>query len=176
MWYTLHAKLDISRCTALVYSFCNLEPVHCSMSGSDCCFLTCIQVFREAGEIVWDSHLLKNFPVCCDPHSQRLWHSQWSWRRCFSGILLFFFFYDPIDVGNLISGSPAFSKSSLKIWKFSVHVLLKPSLEIFYLYFASVWDECNFVVDWTFFGTTFLWGWNENCPFSCDRCQVSQMC
>ena len=50
----------------------------------------------------------------------------------------FCFFYDPTDVGNLISGSSAFSKSSLYIWKFSVHVLLKPSLEEFEHYFASM--------------------------------------
>ena len=75
------------------------------------------------------------------------------------------FFYDPTDVGHLISCSSAFSKSSLKIWKFSFHILLKPRLEIFDHYFASVWDECSFVVDWTFFGIAFLWGWNENCPF-----------
>ena len=65
------------------------------------------------------------------------------------------FFYDPTDVGNLISGSSAFSKSSLNIWKFSVHVLLKPSLESFEHYFANVWDECNHVVVWTFFGIVF---------------------
>ena len=53
------------------------------------------------------------------------------------------FFYDPTDVGNLISGSSAFTKSSLNFWKFSVHVLLKPSLEHFEHYFASMWDECN---------------------------------
>ena len=53
------------------------------------------------------------------------------------------FFYDPVVVSNLISGSPAFSKSSLNIWKFSVHVLLKPCLENFESYFASVWDGCN---------------------------------
>ena len=72
------------------------------------------------------------------------------------------FFYDSTDVDNLISGSPAFSKSSLNIWKFSVHVLLKPSLENFEYYFASVWDECNCVVVWMFFGIAFLWDWNEN--------------
>ena len=49
-----------------------------------------------------------------------------------------YFFYDPMDVGNLISGSSAFSKSSLNIWKFSVHVLLKPALENFEHYFARV--------------------------------------
>ena len=56
------------------------------------------------------------------------------------------FFNDPIDVGNLISGSSAFSKSSLNIWKFTVHVLLKPGLENFEHCFASVWDECNCAV------------------------------
>ena len=53
------------------------------------------------------------------------------------------FFHDPVDVGNLISGSSAFSKTSLNIWKFTAHVLLKPGLENFEHYFASVWDECN---------------------------------
>ena len=48
--------------TALTYSFLNLEPAHCSMSGSNCCFLTCIQISQEAGQVVWYSHLLKNFP------------------------------------------------------------------------------------------------------------------
>ena len=75
------------------------------------------------------------------------------------------FSYDPMDVGNLISGSSAFSKTSLNIWKFSVHVLLKSSLENFNHYFASVWDECSCVVVWTFFHIDFLWDWNENWPF-----------
>ena len=71
------------------------------------------------------------------------------------------FFYDLTDVGNLISGSSAFPKSSLNIWKFMVHVLLKPGLENVERYFASMWDECNCVVVWTFFGIAFLWDWNE---------------
>ena len=75
------------------------------------------------------------------------------------------FFYDPMDVGNLISGSSAFSKSSLNIWNFSVHVLLKPTLENFEHYFASVWDEHNCVVVWSFFGIAFLWDLNESWPF-----------
>ena len=73
------------------------------------------------------------------------------------------FFNDPADVGNSISGSSAFSKSSLNIWKFMVHVLLKPGLENFEHYFASVWDKWNCAVVWTFFGIAFLWDWNENC-------------
>ena len=75
------------------------------------------------------------------------------------------FFYDPMDVGNLISGLSAFSKSSLNIWKFMVHVLLKPGLENFEHYFASIWNECSCAVVWTFFGIFFLWDWNENWPF-----------
>ena len=61
------------------------------------------------------------------------------------------FFSDPVEVDNLISGSPAFSKSSLNIWKFSIHVLLKPKLENFEHHFANMWDMYNCVVVWTFF-------------------------
>ena len=75
------------------------------------------------------------------------------------------FFHDPLDVGNLISGSSAFFKTSLNIWKFTVHVLLRPGLENFERYFTSVWDDCNCVVVWAFFGIAFLWDWNENWPF-----------
>ena len=74
-------------------------------------------------------------------------------------------FNDSADVGNLISGSSAFSSSGLNILKFMVHVLLKPCLDNFEHYFASVWDECNCAAVWTFFGITFLWDWNENWPF-----------
>ena len=72
------------------------------------------------------------------------------------------FFDDPADIGNLISGSSAFSKSSLNIWMFSDHILLKPRLKNFEHYLASMWDECNCVVVWTLFGIAFLWDWNEN--------------
>ena len=72
---------------------------------------------------------------------------------------------DSVDVGNLISGSSAFSKTSLNIWNFMVHILLKPGLENFEHYFTSVWDECNCAVVWAFFGFAFLWDWNENLDF-----------
>ena len=75
------------------------------------------------------------------------------------------FFDDPTNVSNLISGSSAFSKTSLNIWKFRVHVLLKTGLENVEHYFTSMWNECNCAVVWAFFGTAFLWGWNENWPF-----------
>ena len=92
---------------------------------------------------------------------------------------LFCFFDDPADVGNLISGSSALSKTSLSIWKFMVHILLKPGLENFEHYFTSMWDECNCVVVWTFFGIAFLWDWNGNWSDlfqSCGHCWVFQIC
>ena len=81
------------------------------------------------------SHLFKNFPVYCDLHKG---FSIVNTAEVDVFLELSCFFHDPVDVGNLISGSSAFSKSSLKIWKFSVHVLLKSALENFEHYFASV--------------------------------------
>ena len=114
------------------------------------CFLSCNQVSQESGKGVWYSHLLKNFPVCCDPH------------KVFSvineaDVLLEFpcFSYDPTDVGNLISGPCAFSKSSLHIWKLPVHVLLKPSLKDFEHHLARMRNEYNCMVVWTFFRIAF---------------------
>ena len=75
------------------------------------------------------------------------------------------FFHDPADVGNLISGSSAFSKTSLNIREFTVHVLLKPGLENFQHYFTSMWDECNCVVVWAFFDIAFLLDWIETNSF-----------
>jgi len=75
------------------------------------------------------------------------------------------FFHDPADGGNLISDSSAFSKTSLNIWTFTVHVFLKPGLGNLGHYFTSMWDEWNCVVVWAFFGIAFLWDWNENWPF-----------
>ena len=75
------------------------------------------------------------------------------------------FYYDPMSVGNVTSGSSAFSKSSLNIWKFSVHVELKSSLENFVHYIAGMWNEYNCVVLWIFFYIALLWDWNENWPF-----------
>ena len=147
-----------------MYSFPNFEPVHCFMSGSYCCFLTCIQVSQEAGKVVWYSHLLKNFPQFVVIHTV----------KCFSivseaevNVFMEFscFFYDPADVGNLISGSSAFSKTSLNIWNFSVHILLKPSLKDFEHYLASMWNESNCMVVWIFFGIAFPCDWDENLPF-----------
>ena len=65
------------------------------------------------------------------------------------------FFDDPVNFGNLISGSSAFSKTSLNIWKFMVHLLLKPGVDNVEHYFTNMWDECNCVVVWAFFGIAF---------------------
>jgi len=127
-----------------------------SMSGSNFCFLTCIQISQVAGKVVWYSQLLKNFSQCVVIHTVK-GSSVISEAEIDVFLEFSCFFYDPADVGNLISGSSAFSKSSLNIWKFSVHVLLKPSLENFEHYFASVLDECNCAIVWTFFGIAFLW-------------------
>ena len=82
-----------------------------------------------------------------------------------------------MDVGNLKSSSSVISKSSLNIWKFIVHVLLKPGLENFEHCFASIWDERNCVVVWAFFGITFLLNWNENWPFPVfSHCWFFQIC
>ena len=147
-----------------MYSFASFEPVHCQ-----CPFLTvaswpAYRFLRR--QIRWSGipisftvftviviHTVKGFGIvneaevdiflelsCC------YWWSNGCWR---------------FDLWSL-----AFSKTSLNIWKFMVHVLLKPSLENFEHYFANMWDECNCVVVWGFFGTTFLWDWNENWPFS----------
>ena len=86
------------------------------------------------------------------------------------------FFDDPTDVGNLISGSSGFSKSSLNIWNFTVHVLLKPGLENLEHYFASMWDECNCVVVWAFFGIAFGIGMKTDLFQSCGHCRVFQIC
>ena len=142
----------------------SLEPVCCSMSSSNCCFLTCIQISKEEGQVVWYSHVLKNFPYFIVIHTVKGFGIV-NKAEVDVFLKLSCFFYDPINVGNLISGSSAFSKSNLNIWKFTVHILLKPGLENFEHYFASMWDECNCVVVWTFFGIAFLWDWNENWPF-----------
>ena len=85
--------------------------------------------------VMRDQDFLKLSTVCCDPHGQRLWHSK---VEVDVFLELSCFFDDPSDVDNLISGSSAFCKSSLNISKFVVHILLKPGLENFEHYFASL--------------------------------------
>ena len=130
-----------------MYSFSYLEPVCCSMSTSNCCFLTWIQVSQEAGQEVWYSHLFQNFPQFIVIHTLKGFGIV-NKTEIDVFLELSCFFDDPVDVGNLISGSSAFSKTSLNIWKFTVHISLKPGLENFELYLSSMWDECNRAVVW----------------------------
>ena len=134
------------------------------MSSSNCCFLTSIQTSQEEGHVVWYSHLLKNFPRFIVIHTVKGFGVA-NKAEIDVFLELSCFFNDPTDVGNFMSGSSAFSKSSFNIWKFTFHVLLKPGLENFEHYLASLWDECNCAVVWTFSGIAFLSDWNENWPF-----------
>ena len=112
------------------------------MYSSNCCFLTCIQVSQEAGQVVWNSHLFQNFPQFLVIHTVKGFGIV-NKAEADGFLELCCFFNDPVDVGNLISGSSAFPKSSLNILKFMVHVVLKPGLESFEHHFTSVLDECN---------------------------------
>ena len=164
---TMHSAYKLNKQgdnTALTYSFPNVEQVCCIMSSYNCCFLTGIQISQEEGQVVCYSHLFQNFQQFVVIHTIKGFGIVNK-----AGINVFLellcIFNDPVDVGNLISGSSAFSKSSLNIWKFLVHILLKPGLENFEQYSVGMWNECNCVVVWTFFGIGFLGDWNENCPF-----------
>ena len=93
------------------------------------------------------------------------------WNSCFSD--------DPTDVGNLFSGSSAFSKSNLNIWKFTVHILLKPGLENFEHYFTRVWDEGICALVWAFLSLAspfFGIGMKTDLFQSCGHCKVFQIC
>ena len=108
------------------------------MSSSNCCFLTCIYVSQEAGQVAWYSHLFQNFSQFIVIHTVKGFDTV-NKAEIDVFLELSCFFNDSADVGYLISGSSAFSKTSLSIWKFTVHVLLKPGLENFEHKFTSVW-------------------------------------
>ena len=158
-WCTLH----ISRVTLYILDIflSSFEPDHCSISNY--CFLTHIQVSQEAGKVVWYSYLFQNFPQFVVIHTFKSFSLI---NEAEADVFMEFscFYCDPTDVGNLISGSSNFSKSSLNIWKFLVQVLLKPSLDNFEHYFASMWNERNCAVFWIFFDIA-LRDWNENWSF-----------
>ena len=107
-----------------MYSFSYLEPVCCSISN--CCFLTCVQIPQAAGNVVWYPHIFKNFPQFVVIYTVKGFSVV---NEADVFLELSCFFDNPTVVGNLIFDSSSFSKSSLNIWKFSVHILLKPGLE-----------------------------------------------
>ena len=117
--------------------FSYLEPVCCFMSSSNCCILTYIQISQEVGQVVWYFDLFKNFPQFVVNHTVE---GLGIINKAEVGVFLELscFFYDSKDVGNMSSGFSAFSKSSLNIWKFTFHVLLKHGLENFDHYFTGL--------------------------------------
>ena len=128
-----------------MYSFPDLEPVCCSMSSSKSCFLNCIQISHESSQLVWYSHLLKNVPQFVVIHTVKGFGIV-NKAEIDVFLELSCCFDDSTNIGYLISCSSVFSKTSLNIWEFKVHVLLKPGLENFEYYFTSMSDECNCAV------------------------------
>ena len=146
-----------------MYFFSYLEPVCCSISNSNCCFLTCIQIYKEAGQVVWYSHFFKHFPQFVVIHTvqgfgivNKAEIDAFLELSCFSVIqqLLTIWSLVPLPFLNpaWTSGSSQFTHCWSLAWNFE-H------------YFTSVWDECNCGVVWAVFGIAFLWDWNENWPF-----------
>ena len=86
------------------------------------------------------------------------------------------FLHDPMNGDNLISSSSASANSSLYIWKFSVHLLLKPNLKDFEHNLPSMWNKCNCIVVWPFFSIALLWGMKTPLFQSCGHCWVFQIC
>ena len=133
------------------------------MSRSNCCFLTCIQVSQEAGQVVWSSHLFQNFPQFIVIHTVKGFGivnkaeiDVFLELSCFSMIQRMLAIWSLVPLPFL---NPAWTS------KFTVHILLKPGLENFEHYFTSMWDEYNCALVWAFFGIAFLWDWNESWPF-----------
>ena len=124
------------------------------------CFLICIQVSQQSDKMVWYSHIFKNSP----PPPPKKYFPPFAVIHTVKGLSIVSedvflelpcFLHDPTNFGNLISGSSVFSKSSLHIWKFSVHVLLKPSLKDFW---ALPWQHVKWV--YLYSSLNILW----HCP------------
>ena len=153
-----------------------MEPLCCSMSISNCCFLTCIQISQEAGQVLWYTHLFQNFPQFIVIHTVKGFGIV-NKAEIDVPLELSCFLDDPADVSKLISSSSTFSIFSLNIWNYMVHVLLKPGLEDFEHYFTSVWDECNCAVVWASLALPFFEIGMKTALFqSCGHCWVFQIC
>ena len=145
------------------------------MSSSNGCFLTWMQISQESGKVVWYCiswrifqfvviHTFKGFRIVNEAEVGVFLEFPW-------------FLHDPMNVGNLISGSSAFPKPSLYICKFLVHKLLKPSLKDFEHYFASMWNKHNCTIVWTVTALSFFGIVMKTDLFqSCGHCRVFQIC
>ena len=148
-----------------MYPFPSLEPVCCSMSSSNCCFLICIQTSQEADQVVWYSHLLKDFPQFVVIHTVKGFGIV-NKAEVDDFLGLSCFFYDPKDIDNLISDSSNFSKSTLNItgsWRWLGEFWRILNITLLACEMSTI--ECNCVVVWTLFGIALLWDWNKNWPF-----------
>ena len=129
------------------------------MSNYNCWFLTCIQTSPKESKVVWYSNFFKNLPQFVVIHTVKGFGIV-NKAEVDVFLELSCFFDDPVDVGNLISGSSALTKTALTSgspWFMHCWSLARRIL--------SMWDECNCVVVWAFFGIAFLSDWNENWPF-----------
>ena len=138
--------------------------VCCFMFSSNCCFLTCVQVSQEAGQVVWYSHLFQNFPQFIVIHTVKGFGIvNKAQIDAFWNSLAFLMIQWVLAIWSLIPLpflKPAWTSGSSRFtycWSLG--------LENFEHYFSSVWGECNCAVVWAFFGIAFLWDWNENCSF-----------
>ena len=142
-------------------SFPCLEPAYCSMSSSNCCSLTYIQISQEAGQVV--PSLCEFSTFCCDPHSHKGLgvvnnrEVDVFLELSFSMIQRVLAIWSLVPLPFLNSAWTSGSTRFMYCWSF-------PRLENFEHYFTSMWDECNCAVFWAFFGIAFLWDWNENWP------------
>ena len=174
-----HAKKKQAHCggehTALTYLLSYLEPVCCSMSSSNCCILTCIHISQEAGQVVWYSHLLKNFPQFVVIHKVKGFGivnkaevHVFLEPFCFSMIQQMLVIWSLAPLPFL---KPAWTSGSS--W-FTYH--WSPCLKNFEHYFVSGWDECNCAVVWTFFDIAFGIRMKTDIFQSYGHCWVFQIC
>ena len=146
-----------------MYPFSYLDPICCSTSSSNCCFLTCIQISQEADKVVWYSHVFKNFPQFIVIHNVRGFGIvNKAEMDVFLELLAFSMIQQMLAIWSLVplpflkstwtSGSSRFTYC----WSLASN---------FEHYYGSVWDEWNWAVVWAVFGIAFLSDWNENWPF-----------
>ena len=145
-----------------MHSFYYLEPVCRSMSSSNCCFLTCMQISQEAGQVVWYSHLFQNFPRFILIHTIKGFAIvNEAEIDVFLELSCFFDVQQMLAVWSLVPLpflNPAWTSGSSRFtycWSLAWRILSITLLAC----------ECNCAVVWTFFGIAFLWDWNENWPF-----------
>ena len=147
----------------LMYSFSYLEPVCCSMFSSNCCFLTCIQVSQETGQVVWYSHLLKNFPQFIVIHTVKAFSIvNKAEIDAFWNSLAFLMIQQILAIWSLVA-LPFLEPA--KHMEFHSSHIIKAWLGEFEHYFTSIWDKLNYKIVWAFFGIAFLWDRNENWRF-----------